>query len=68
MIKEFKFKFALKEVTTMNRHISTVTYFESRPLTSRPLTSCPHLRKVSILRSGRLILRKKDIKSLEVKV
>ena len=31
-----------KQVTTMNCRISTVMYFESRPLTSRP-----HLRDVS---------------------
>ena len=32
-----------KEVITLNRRISTVMCFESRPLASRP-----HLRKVSI--------------------
>ena len=31
-----------KQVATMNRRISIVPYFESRPL-----TSCPHFRRVS---------------------
>ena len=44
MIMEVKLNLLRKkQVTTMNRRIFTVTYFESRPLTSRP-----HLRNVSI--------------------
>ena len=45
MIKEFRLKLARKkQVTTMNCNISTVMYWEGRPLTSRP-----HLCKVSII-------------------
>ena len=43
MIMEVKLNLPRKkQITTMNRCISTVMYFESRPL-----ISCPHLRKVS---------------------
>ena len=45
MIREGKLELAqkeLKQVTNINRRISTVMYFESHPL-----TFCPHLRKVS---------------------
>ena len=47
MIEKLKLKLPRKrQVKTTNRCISTVMYFEDRPLTSRP-----HLRKVSSAKS-----------------